>query len=684
MEESEYVRHFSKLVQREREAQMKMHEQEMRTLSGEERERRGRAFLRMRGKYLGLGLGGKHLVKFTKQRSGEMLPESEIDVGDVVLVSKTSLWARENPTGTVAEKTKFSITVAFDEKPPKFVFGKDLRIDLFVNDITFQRMLDALKRFKHLPSRKKAIILGKASPEFAEIENADEKIEFFNERLNESQREAVLHSLSAEDFFLIHGPPGTGKTVTCVEIIAQLVRRGLKVLATAESNIAVDNIVEGLVKAGVNVVRVGHPARVVPALRERSLDFLVQHEEEFKQAQNLREQAFELKEKQKRFLMPEMKWRRGLSDDAILKLAEEGKTTRGIPKQVLREMSAWLKLKKRIDEIFERAHSLEQRAIERILNSADVICATNSTAGSEILANFRFDVAVIDEATQSTEPSSLIAVLKAERFIMAGDHKQLPPTVLSEEAAKKGLRKSMFERLLEMHGDKVRAMLRVQYRMNEEIAAFPNREFYEGKIQTAEGVKGRCLCDLLSPDFLLLRGKKQNAKEKEALAKIVLDCKPILFLDTAGLFKERTRKGSTSKENRGEAFLVSEIVKILLNAGIRPEDIGVISPYDDQVSLLRRLLPFASLEIKSVDGFQGREKEVVVVSFVRSNEERDIGFLNDLRRLNVSLTRAKRKLILVGDAHTLESNPCYRRLIHFYKQKNAFIQLRRDFPLTSR
>ena len=137
-------------------------------------------------------------------------------------------------------------------------------------------MLDALKRFKHLPPRKKAIILGKALPEFAEIENAEtEKIEFFNERLNESQREAVLRSLSATDFFLIHGPPGTGKTVTCVEIIAQLVRRGLKVLATAESNIAVDNIVEGLVKAGVNVVRVGHPARVVPALRERSLDFLV-------------------------------------------------------------------------------------------------------------------------------------------------------------------------------------------------------------------------------------------------------------------------------------------------------------------------------------------------------------------------------------------------------------------------
>ncbi|MHC1635688.1 MAG: IGHMBP2 family helicase [Candidatus Methanospirareceae archaeon] len=662
MDEDFYVRHFSSLVQLEREVQMRMHEEEMRNLSGKEREKKGRAFLRMRGKYLGLGLGGKHLVKFMKQ-SGEMLPESEIEVGDIVLVSKTSLWAKENPTGTVAEKTKYSITVSFDEKPPKFVFSKDLRIDLYINDVTFQRMLEALRHFKSLPTRKKKILLGKEEPKFVDIRG----VEFFNQGLNRSQKEAVLGSIAAKDLFLIHGPPGTGKTVTCIEVITQLVRKfGLKVLATADSNIAVDNLVEGLERVGINVVRVGHPARVVPALRRRSLDFLIQDEHKYKEAQKLRERAMKLKELQERFVFPEMKWRRGLSDKTILRLADRGKTVRGIPKRIIKGMGEWLRLKKRIDDLYERAYLLEGDAVNKILSEAEVVCATNSTAGSEILENFRFDVAVIDEATQSTEPSSLIAIIKADKFIMAGDHRQLPPTVQSEEAARRGLSKSMFERLLETYGKRVYAMLKVQYRMNEEIADFPNNEFYGGEIQTPENVKNRNIKDLLHKDMRL----------REGLAKLILSEKPAVFIDTAHRFRERTRYGSTSKENEGEASLVCKIVEILLEAGVRPEEIGVISPYDDQVSLLRRMLPMESLEIKSVDGFQGREKEIIIVSFVRSNEEGDIGFLNDLRRLNVSLTRAKRKRILIGDAFTLKSNPCYHRLIEWHLRKGALFTYR--------
>ena len=661
MEEEEYIGHFSALVELEREEQMRLHEEEMKRLSGRQREEKGRAFIKMRGKSQGLGLGGKHMVRFTKQ-DGTKLSESEIEVGDLVLVSKpgTAPWDEGNPTGTVAEKTSYSIVVAFDDAPPGFVFRKDVRIDLFVNDVTFQRMKDALKAFKRLPEWRRAKLLGKTEPEFNAGDGDElEELEFFNESLNNSQREAVRKSLAARDFFLIHGPPGTGKTITCVEVISQLVSRGYRVLATADSNIAVDNLVERLDKAGLNVVRIGHPARVIPALRRRSIDYLVQDDPDYRKAQELREKAYAIKERMERFTFPAMRWRRGLSDDAILRLANEGKTTRGIPKKKIEGMKRWIELKKNVDALFSDARALEDKAVKRILRNAAVICVTNSTAGSELLGGEKFDFAVIDEATQSTEPSSLIPVLKAKRFIMAGDHKQLPPTVLNEEAMRGGLGRSMFERLLALYGDKIRVMLEVQYRMNEEIAEFPNNEFYEGRLKADERVRRQTIADLV-PSITKLE--------------FILGEKPFVFIDTAysAGFEERMRRGSTSRENEGEARLVKFIVERLLDAGARAEDIAVISPYDDQVALIRMMLRVEGLEIKTVDGFQGREKEVVIVSFVRSNKSGDIGFLGDLRRLNVSITRAKRKLILIGDSQTLGSERCYRRLIALAKSRGGY------------
>lgn len=652
MDDNKYAAHFTELVELEREEEMRLHEEEMRRLSGREREDRGRAFLMMKGKSQDLGLGGKHLVKFRKETAGIKLPESEIEVGDLVLISKTSLWDEDNPLGTVAEKTAYAITVAFDNVPPGFVYRKNLRIDLFVNDITFQRMLEALKQFKRLPRWRKDKLLGHTAPEFAPLA----ELEFFNSKLNKSQQEAVVRSLAARDFFLIHGPPGTGKTITCVEIIAQLIKRGNKILTTADSNVAVDNLVERLDTIGVNVVRIGHPARIIPAIRRRSLDYLVQDEPDYRKAQEFRERAYGLKEHMKRYIMPEMRWRRGLSDEEITLLASEGKTKRGIPLTKIEGMKKWLDLKHELDSLFTDARELEERAIRRIIKAAAVICATNSTAGSEILKPEKFDFAVIDEATQSTEPSALIAVLKAKRFIMAGDHKQLPPTVLNEEAECRSFSRSLFERLLALHGDRIRVMLNVQYRMNEAIAEFPNQEFYDGKLKADEEVKRRTLMDIVP----------------ESVEEDSEDVKPFLFIDTAGEFGERVRKGSTSRENPGEAQLVKDIAERLLNRGIRPEDIAVISPYDDQVAQIKRILRVEGLEIKTVDGFQGREKEVVIVSFVRSNKSGTIGFLKDLRRLNVSITRAKRKLVLIGDSNTLESEGCYRRLVALAKESGRY------------
>ena len=649
---------------------MRLHEEEMQRLSGREREEKGRAFLWMKGKSQGLGLGGKHLVRFRKQSKGnEALPDSEIEVGVLVLISKpgTSPWDEDNPTGTVAEKTSYSITVAFDDAPPGFVFRKDLRIDLFVNDITFQRMLEALKNFRRLPSVKKAKLLGNATPDFVKLREPEPETGFFNAKLNKSQREAVLRCLAARDFFLIHGPPGTGKTIACIEIIAQLVehareqKRCSKILAAAHSNVSVDNLVERLDEIGVEVVRIGHPARVIPSVRKRSLDYLVQAVPEYVKAQELRKKANVIKERMKKSIsVPEMRWRRGLSDETIMQLAREGKTTRGIPREKIAGMRNWLDLKHGTDKLFGDARALEERAVKRIIHNAEVICATNSTVGSEILKGERFDFAAIDEATQSTEPSSLIPVLSARRFIMAGDHKQLPPTVLNDEAARGNLSKSLFERLLELYGDKIRAMLDVQYRMNEEIAEFPSKEFYGGKLKADASVKKHNLLDLLP--------EEPNSGLKPE------DAKPFLFVDTCGSegYKERTRAGSTSKENAGEAELVVAIAERLLSLGVKPEDIAVISPYVDQVARIKKELRVEGLEIKTVDGFQGREKEVVIVSFVRSNKSGEVGFLRDLRRLNVSITRARRKLVLIGDSQTLESEECYKRLIELAKERGGY------------
>ncbi|ODS37293.1 MAG: hypothetical protein A7316_01875 [Candidatus Altiarchaeales archaeon WOR_SM1_86-2] len=658
-----YAEKFKILVDLERKEEMRIHEQEMRNLSGRQREKKGRAILHLRGGRGGRGLGGKFLVKFT--RPGEELPETEISVGDLVMISPNDPFKKDNPSGTLAEKTRYSITLAFDDEPPGFVFRfRDLRADLYVNDITFQRMLEAISLFERTGRKRlvklRGVILGFREPGFSRPIS----IKFYNKKLNFSQKNAVKKALSSDDFFLIHGPPGTGKTITCIEIIRQVIGRGEKVLAAADSNTAVDNMVEKLIERGVGVVRIGHPARVTPSLREHTLDYIIEENELYQQSRALRENALKLKEKQKYLTPATSRWRRGMSDGKIRSTAKTGKAFRGVPSKKLFEMSKWLDVQEEVDELFDKANTLEGKALDIILDNAEVICATNSTCGSEIMGSRVFDLAVIDESTQSTEPSCLIPIIRADRVVMAGDHKQLPPTILNEEAEKKGLGKTLFERLMEMHGEieEISEMLQIQYRMHEDIMNFSNRQFYKSKLIADDAVRAHGLNDLG------VEGEKKP---------------PVIFLDTSNMpgHGERTRTGSTSRENPCEAELVVSIIRRLLDAGIKPPDIAVIAPYDDQVNLIRSKINIDDLEIKTVDGFQGKEKEVVVVSFTRSNPGGEIGFLEDLRRLNVSLTRAKRKLILIGDTETICSHPVYKRLIDYVKDKGEIFRSLEEFVL---
>jgi len=636
----EYLSHFQRLINLEREEEMRKHMEEIRKLSGKRREKLGRTILNLSGKFVGRGLGGAYLVKFSRRD----MPDTEISVGDVVLVSMGKPTPK-SPQATVYEKGKRYIIVYFAKKPPTFVYGRGIRLDLYANDITFQRMLDALHilkigNFYDL----RLLLLGKKVPEILEVK----ELSFDNKRLNEIQRKAVKR-IVASNLFLVHGPPGTGKTTTLVEGIIQLVRRGEKILATADSNVAVDNLVEKLAHK-VSVVRVGHPARISKSIIENSLDFLVSKEAEYKKAVELWNRIDELKNEQSKFRKPTPQWRRGLGDEEIIYLANSSRSYRGVPVQIMKDMAQWLKIQRRIDELAKKAKSMENRAIKRILSKADVICTTNSTAGSEVLKDFHFDTVFIDEATQSVEPSCLISILKGNKIVMAGDHKQLPPTVMSFKA--RDLQITLFERWIEMYPH-ISLTLRVQYRMNEKIMLFPSKKFYNSLLEAHKSVKNHTLQDL-------------NIKcENKEIWDIINPENVVVFVDTKGKCQERQRRGSTSYENPCEAQWVERIVDSLLNCGLKTKHIGVITPYDDQVELLRSLLPIDGLEIKSVDGFQGREKEVIVISFVRSNEEGDIGFLSDLRRLNVAITRAKRKLIMVGDSITLSHEDTYRDLLEY-------------------
>ena len=644
--ETDYRLYWEELVELERNAEKNFHLEEIIKLTGRERERRGRAILELKAKYVGEIIGEFYLYRFFR----EDFPEHQINVGDIVLVSKKHP-LKDGIEGTVFEKSKNFLTVAFSSLLPK---GKRWRIDLFVNDITFKRMLGSLEFFeKGYSFFSSDIVLGKKEPEISE-----EDIEqFFNKNLNKYQREAVKRALASKELFLIHGPPGTGKTTTLIEVILQSLKKGEKILATADSNTAVDNIVEGLIKFNVNVVRIGHPARLKKELLDISIDAKAVEHPKYSEIKKIDKKLNKLLSLQENYLKPTPSRRRGLTDNQIFKYAKSGKSVRGQSAESLKSMAEWLRLQRDIKKLREQKRRIEEEIIEDILINAEVICTTNSSAGSEFLMEKYFDTLFIDEASQSTEPSCLIPLIKAKKVVMAGDHKQLPPTVLHPLA--KGLMFTMFERFIEIY-PKNSYMLKLQYRMNEIINRFPSERFYNGELISADEVKNRKLSDIVEIN--------QSSP--------ITDDTPIVFIDTLGEFKEERKKASQSRYNPKEAQVVKKIVEKLKKLGINLEDIGIITPYKDHEEYLKSLIP--DIEIKTVDGFQGREKEVIIISLVRSNPEENIGFLDDLRRLNVALTRAKRKLIIVGDSKTLSTNSVYKELIDYIKEKGKYIKIIND------
>jgi superfamily I DNA and/or RNA helicase len=438
-----------------------------------------------------------------------------------------------------------------------------------------------------------------------------------------------------------------------VELIRQAVARGEKVLACAASNMAVDNLFERLLAAGVRAVRLGHPARVLPELRAHTLDLLVENHSDVRLARQLVRQATSLRDKASR-------WRRARPEPG--------------EKQALREEAK---------QLMNDARRLEALAVAHLLDTAEVLCATLTSLDSELLGRRQFDLAVIDEACQTTEPACWIPLLRCERVVAAGDHCQLPPTVVSPDAQREGFSISLLERLMRSDSETLSKRLDVQYRMHASIMGFSATEFYEGTLVAAPEVAARLLADLpgISADDWTTT--------------------PLHFIDTAGAsYDEELEPDGESRRNPGEADVVQRVVGLLVDRGLPAREIGVIAPYAAQARLLRERFAaanaaassstgpsatpaagpdrmigagrFEGLEIDTVDGFQGREKEAIVISLVRSNATGEIGFLGDVRRMNVALTRARRKLVVVGDSATLAHHDFYQRLLDYWQTANAY------------
>lgn len=542
------------------------------------------------------GLFGRVLVKLKKEFAD--LPQHKMSPGDIVGIFQEDIKDPE-VNGTVYKVTPSTITVACEGMVD--MQGK-VAVVILANEATYKRQREIMEKLRNLnvnhPSYGLAeILLGSSQAKFT---MAEYPLEFSNPNLNSVQKHAVQFALNqCVNFGIIHGPPGTGKTTTVVELILQAVKRGIQVLVTAPSNIAVDNLVEKL--AGkARIVRVGHPARMLPTITEYSFDNLLKKTDAYQITQDIRKEL-----------------------NSLSKSPSSRQEARVLRKEL---------------------KSRDGKAAEEVLQNSQVVLSTCISSGTKFMVEYAakikgFGLVIIDEAAQALECACWVPVLMGKKVVLAGDHKQLPPTIMSEQAAREGLQISMMERLCELYPNSA-VLLEIQYRMNELIMNWSNKEFYFGRLIADDSVKNRVFDDFPYP---------------------------LVLVDTSG--GGVYDAGEISKFNSGEAEIVGKFCQELFEAGIK--DVAVITPYNAQVELIRGIVPRA--EVSSVDGFQGREKDAVVISMVRSNSNQDVGFLQDFRRLNVAITRAKMLVCLIMDCDTVGSkkSPAFLQHLCEYFSTNA-------------
>ncbi|RMY82436.1 hypothetical protein D0861_07880 [Hortaea werneckii] len=690
-------------------------------------QRAGLALLNLAVNSQRTGLGGKTLLELGIDPAvgGGELHEHGFRVGDICAVAEQPKGAekkkereskeKQGTEGVVTKVQKETITVALDKEEVDIPAGKLWLVKL-ANDVTHKRLnLTMTKLQKMQPSEHSQltqVLFGQTSPTPLADEELKQEIHWNDPSLNDSQKDAILFTLASREVALIHGPPGTGKTHTLIELILQLLARDQRILVCGPSNISVDNIVERLSSSsqkGIPMVRLGHPARLLPAVLKHSLEVLTKTSDA---ADIVRDIRAEMDAKQ-----------------ASIRKTRTGRERKGIYNE--------------IRELRKEYRQREGRVVGELLRTSKVVLSTLHGAGTFHLKNEQFDVVIVDEASQALEAQCWIPIVmvgSVGKLVLAGDHLQLPPTIKSgnmkgskttgkekKTAGKKGkgvegategleklsvaederptpenlkdntpsssssssLETTLFDRLLTLHGHSIKRMLTTQYRMHESIMAFPSASLYDSRLQAAESVRARLLKDLPYPVqdtddtreplvFWDTQGgdfpEKVEADDDEPSASCGADASSP---GGGGATGTKKKKGSSllaeSKVNENEAALVVYHVRNLIQSGVKPEDIAVITPYNGQLALLSGLLKekFRGIELGSVDGFQGREKEAVVVSLVRSNVEGEVGFLGERRRLNVAMTRPKRHLCVIGDAEVVSKGSTFLKQWMEFLEENS-------------
>lgn len=491
-----------------------------------------------------------------------------------------------------------------------------LGVQLYFDETSYRLMFEALKQVMTAKNNRLA--------ELRDIFHGTQLASTFSflpvrfPWLNRTQEEAVNKVLHAKDVAIVHGPPGTGKTTTLVEAIYETLHRENQVLVCAQSNMAVDWISEKLVDRGVSVLRIGNPSRVNDKMLSFTYERRFESHPDYTQLWSIRKAIREL----------------------------YGRIRRSSDREQVRT---------KINSLKDRATELEIRINEALFSEARVIACTLVGSANRILTGQKFGTVFIDEAAQALEAACWIAIRKADRVILAGDHCQLPPTVKDPQALRAGLGYTLMQAIVKNRPETV-SLLKVQYRMNDEIMRFSSDWFYGGMLESAPEVKYRSILDFDTPiEWINTEG---------------MDCNEEFVGENYGRINKPEAELSIAQ-------LKSYILKIGKERFLEEKiDVGLISPYKAQVQYLRQLIrkdnffkPYRSaITINTVDGFQGQERDVILISLVRANEEGQIGFLNDLRRMNVAITRARMKLIILGDVSTLTRHAFYAELYRYIEE----------------
>ena len=596
---------------------------------------------------------GKYLCQFQKRTNSDFenkISKYKFDSGDVVGLFQYGDKIHEKPLyrGIVSQFNSKKIVVAFDEEIEEETLPKNICLVQLVNQITYDRIKNGLEKLKQMEFNEKSLNLVNVlfevfEPTFnesTERKNYIKNLTFFNTELNESQKDAVRFALEVNEIGLIHGPPGTGKTTTIVEVILQLVKLGNKILVVAPSNIAVDNIGEKLIyyksilsgkdskyNLDFDLCRIGHPARLLPSVISNCLDTKVENSDNTQFVKKVKREMDKIK--------------------------------RELQKVDYKEKEKKFALKQELKDKKEDIKGSYKNTVFDIYRKANIILSTCVSSGENYLnmaisKENPFDYIVIDECAQGTECLCWVPILQGKKAILAGDHLQLPPTIKSKNA-EYVLSYTLFDRMISTYGDKVTRLLNTQYRMNEKIMKFSSEELYEDKLIADKSVKNHTLKDLISERY---KNDKNILEEINSLDDFGIFDKPLVLLNTSGLeFFETKDPETLSSFNIGETDLCKRMVDYLKDKlKAENKDIGIITPYSAQVANLSHKITqdeYKGLEISTVDGFQGREKEIIILSLVRSNQKHQVGFLSDKRRLNVAITRPRRMLVVIGDIDTI-------------------------------